>query len=809
MITVLWIIATLLGIIILAYQRASASVATVAGSAFLILVTVFSPFYLIFIVLLWALLIIFAVFFNATPIRKYYLSKPLFTAYLKGLPTMSKTEREAIDVGTVAWAGELFAGAPNWEKMLSQPKAELSAEEQAFLDGPVEELCKRLNDWDITHNRGDLPEEVWKFIKANKFFAMIIPKKFGGLEFSAVANSAVVAKVSAISITAGTTICVPNSLGPAELLHKYGTHEQQAYYLPRLAIGEEIPCFALTGPTAGSDAASMPDLGVVCKGQFENKEIIGIRLNFNKRYITLAPVATVIGLAFHLIDPDHLIGKKEDVGISCALLPRNLKGISVGRRHFALNTPFQNGPVQGKDVFIPLDYLIGGVAMAGRGWAMLVQCLSVGRGISLPALAIGGAKSGILTSGVYCRIRQQFGLPIGKFEGVEEAYARAIANTYMMDATRKMTLASIDRGEKPAVLTAITKLHVTELGREVSNDVMDIHGGKGICLGPNNTIGRGYQSIPISITVEGANILSRSMIVFGQGAIRCHPYVFQEMHAVQDEDKERGLKQFDKAIFGHIGFIVSNFVRSLVFAFTSSKIAAAPKGISKRYFQHFTRFSSAFAFLADVSMIVIGGDLKRKESLSARLGDVLSFLYIGSAVLKQYHDDEYPKEDAVLIHYTCQSILHAIQVSMDGVLRNFPNKILASFLRVVLFPLGKHFHKPRDILGHKIVTLFLSPTATRARLTKGLSLSSDAIHPIGRIEETFSKMIAIEPIEKRIKQAIKEKKIKGYRFEDQVSAACQANVITVEEQTQLLEAHAARMALINVDDFDPKELSRV
>lgn len=808
MITFLWIIAIIIGICVLAYHRASAIVATIAGAVGLLLVSVFSPFHWLSLTVLWLLFIAYAVVCNASPFRKNTLSKPLFAHYRKIMPSMSETESEAIAAGTVVWASDLFSGAPDWDVMLQRSGAVLSAEEQAFLDGPVEELCRMLNDWDITHNRADLPQEVWQFLKDNKFFAMIIPKEFGGLDFSATANSAVVAKVGGCCVTAATTICVPNSLGPAELLHKYGTKKQQDYYLPRLASGEEMPCFALTAPTAGSDATSIPDLGVVCKGMLEGKEIIGIKLNFNKRYITLAPIATVIGLAFRMVDPDHLLGEKEDIGITCALLPRNTEGISVGRRHFPLNVPFQNGPVRGKDVFVPLDFIIGGVKMAGHGWTMLVECLSVGRGISLPAMSAGAAKQGVRASGAYCRIRQQFGLPIGKFEGVEEALVRAISNTYILDSTREMTLAAIDRDEKPAVLTAMSKFNVTDLGRKVGTDLMDIHGGKGICLGPNNYMGRAYESIPISITVEGANILTRSMIIFGQGAVRCHPYIFNEMQAALNSDKQQGLADFDKAAFGHIGFIFSNFVRSLSLALTSSSIVFAPKGVTKRYCQHFTRFSSAFAFLADMTMAVVGGDLKRKEYLSGRLGDILSQLFMGSAVIKRFHDDGSPKEDEVLLHHTCQIILNNIQQAFDEILHNFPNKILAVVLRVIIFPLGRHFHKPSDKLGHKIADLFLQPSATRDRVTRGVSLSKDANHPFGRIEEALVKVIAIEPLEKRIKHALKEGKINGFNYDAHVANALATGVITHEEHAQLLDAHQARMDIINVDDFDSADLTR-
>lgn len=807
MITILWSLAIILGLGVLAYNRASAIVATIAGVVGLILVSAFSPLHPATITLLWILLIVYAVIFNASPLRKLYLSKPLFAIYRKIMPTMSDTEREAIDAGTVQWAGELFSGAPDWQAMLKKSGAKLSTEEKAFLAGPVEELCKMLDDWDISHTRADLPPEVWQFLKDNKFFAMIIPRKHGGLEFSAMANSSVVAKVAGVSTTCATTICVPNSLGPAELLHKYGTEEQQDYYLPRLATGEEIPCFALTGPNAGSDATSIPDLGVVCKGTYAGEEVLGIKLNFNKRYITLAPVATVIGLAFKMLDPEGLLGDKKELGITCALLPRKTKGISIGRRHFPLNAQFLNGPIQGKDVFVPLDCIIGGVNMAGHGWTMLVECLSVGRGISLPAMAVGGAKLGVRAGSAYCRVRQQFGMSIGKFEGVEEVLVRSISNVYIMDSAREMTIAAIDRGEKPAILTAIAKAHITEMGRQVSNDMMDVHGGKGICLGPNNYLGRAYQAIPVSITVEGANILTRSMMIFGQGAIRCHPFVLDEMHAAMEEDRKVGLTQFDKAVFGHIGFIFSNFVRSISLALTSGTMVLAPKGAGKRYYQHFTRFSSAFAFLADTTMAIVGGDLKRKESLSARLGDILSQLYLGSAVLKRFDQDGCPKEDVVIVHYACQAILNTIQETFDGVLRNFPNRFVAGFLRAVIFPLGRRFHKPSDKLGHKVAKLFLESTETRDRVTRGLCLAKDGFTPMGRIDETLSAVIAIEPLEKRIRTAVKEGKLAGANYDEQLAAALKTSLISKDEHAQILAAHAMRMDFINVDDFDTAELA--
>src|SRR5271155_2846032 len=501
---------------------------------------------------------------NVRPLRVALVTRPFMRKYRKLLPTMSATEREALDAGTVWWDGELFSGAPHWEKPLAGKGPGVNQAEQAFLDGPCEDLCAMLDDWDITHTRADLSPEVWHFIKSRGFFGMIIPKRYGGLEFSAYAHSCVLIKISSRSGTASSTIAVPNALGPAELLLHYGTDAQKDYYLPRLARGEEVPCFALTGPRAGSDAASIPDTGVICKGLWAGADVIGIKLNFSKRYITLAPVATVVGLAFRLFDPEHLMGDRADLGITCALIPRNTPGVSIGRRHFPLNIPFQNGPIQGHDVFVPIDAIIGGFSMAGQGWRMLVEQLSVGRCISLPSSATGGAPAAGDASAAEGRIRRQFNTPIGSFEGIEQVLARMAARTYIMDAARSVTAGAIDGGEKPSVPSAMLKYHATELGRMIANDAMDVHGGKGICLGPKNYLGRGYQIVPVAITVEGANILTRSLIIFGQGAVRCHPFVLKEMNAARNPDHEAGVAAFDRALVGHIGFAISNAVRSLV-----------------------------------------------------------------------------------------------------------------------------------------------------------------------------------------------------------------------------------------------------
>ena len=745
---------------------------------------------------------------NIRPLRKAVISRRFLKTYRRLLPTMSQTEREALEAGTVWWDGELFTGAPKWSKLLSAKPPQLSAEEQAFLDGPCEELCRMLDDWDITHKRGDMPPHVWDYLKSKGFFAMIIPKKYGGLEFSAYAHSCVLTKVGSRSVTASSTVAVPNSLGPAELLNHYGTEEQKDYYLPRLARGEEIPCFALTGPRAGSDAASLPDTGVVCKGQWQGKEIVGIRLNFSKRYITLAPIATVVGLAFRLFDPDKLLGEATDRGITCALIPRATAGITIGRRHFPLNIPFQNGPIQGRDVFVPLDFIIGGEKMIGQGWRMLVEQLSVGRCISLPSNATGGAKSAVWASGAYGRIRRQFNMPVGKFEGVESVLARMAGLTYTMDAARSVTAGAIDGGEKPSVPSAMLKYHVTEMSRIVANDGMDVHGGKGICLGPRNYMGRGYQAIPIAITVEGANILTRSLIIFGQGAIRCHPFVLKEMNAARNPDRAKGVDEFDRALFGHIGFTISNAVRSFIMALTNARFARVPvEGPTSRYYQHIVRFSASFAFVVDVAMLTLGGYLKKKENLSARLGDMLSCMYLASMVLKHYENQGRHDADLPLVEWACRNLLYRAQEQLHSFLRNFPNPFLGGVMRLLTLPRGLTYSAPSDRLGATLADLVSNPTESRERLASYIYKTVEPTNPLGLLQEALVLAQTAEPIEKRIRvEGVKTGKVTALDLPGQITQALAAGLISETEAASLREYDRKVMDIINVDDFAPNEL---
>lgn len=743
------------------------------------------------------------------PLRRAVLTGPMFAAYKKLLPAMSQTEKEALEAGTVWWEGELFSGKPAWQTLLNYPQPKLSTAEQSFVDNECEALCAMTKDWDTTQIHNDLPPEVWAYIKDKGFLGMIIPKRYGGLEFSALAHSAVVQKLSTHCSAAAVSVMVPNSLGPAELLLHYGTEEQKDYYLPRLARGLEIPAFALTNPHAGSDAASIPDLGIVCKGQWQGREVIGMRVTWDKRYITLGPICSILGLAFRLQDPDHLLGQVDDLGITCALVPTDHPGVNIGRRHFPLNAVFQNGPNSGKDVFMPLDWIIGGPAMAGQGWRMLMECLAAGRSISLPSSNTGMAKLAVRATGAYARVRSQFKTAIGKFEGIEEPLARMGGYTYMMDAARTMTAGAIDLGEKPSVVSAIVKYHVTERTRQVVNDAMDILGGKGICLGPNNFMGRAYQQIPVAITVEGANILTRSLIIFGQGAIRCHPYVLKEMEAAREPDAAKGLRDFDRALFRHLWFSWSRGFRAWSMGLTGSHFGPAPAGVAtetRRYYQQLTRFSAAFAFISDVSMFVMGGDLKRKEKLSARLGDILSLMYLCSATLKRYEDEGRQAADAPLMHWAIWDAMFKMQNAFEGVISNYPSRIIAGLLHWYIFPIGRPYVVPSDKLGHEVARTLIAPSATRDRLTAGMYVPRREDDAVGVIELALEATMAAEPIEARIRVARKDGRVGGGDTATMAAHAFEAGIITAEEQALLQRRVLLRDKAIAVDDF-PQDFS--
>jgi len=755
----------------------------------------------------WLVFGALAAVLNYLPWRRAFLTAPVLKMFGTMTPQISETERVALEAGTVGFEGELFTGRPNWKRLIDKPLPELSVEEQAFIDGPCEELCDMVDEWEFTHYRAGLSDQAWEHIRKNKFLGMIIPKEYGGLGFSAVAHRAVLEKVGGMSSTVGSVVAVPNSLGPAELLLHYGTEEQKNHYLPKLATGEEVPCFGLTSTTAGSDATSISDYGVICKGEWEGKEVLGMRLNFDKRYITLAPVATVVGLAFRLYDPEGLLGDTEDIGISLALLPRDVPGMDIGRRHFPLNNPFPNGPIRGKDVFVPLDFLLGGTEYAGQGWRMLVESLSVGRAISLPSSTTGGAKLACLATGAYARIRKQFNLPIGRFEGVEEALARIAANTYSMSALSRQTASEVDAGEKPSVPGALAKYHCTELSREILKDAMDIHGGKGIILGPRNYLGRAWEGAPIWITVEGANILTRSMMIFGQGAIRCHPYVLKELEALEIEDDEEKLRAFDKLLFKHIGHSISCASRSFVLGMSLARFAVVPGDRhTKKYYRKLSRYTAAFSLMADVAMLTYGGKLKMKEKISGRLGDALSMLYISASMLRRFRYEGRPAADQPIMAWAFHDAIYRIQEALKGVIDNYPIPLMRPVLRRIVFPLGANESRPNDRLGHKVAALMLSPSETRDRLTRGCYKTDRPGHVIGNMETLLPDVIAAEPLERRLLKAVKSGKVSGYTFDTQVDNAEKAGGLTPEGAKLMRSVRERAMEIIAVDDFDIREL---
>ena len=734
---------------------------------------------------------------TASHFRRDYLTKPIFGWAKKVMPTMSDTEREALEAGDVWWDADLFTGNPDWAKLLAHAPAKLTAEEQAFMDGPVNVLCAMLDDWKINWELRDLPPEVWDFIKREKFFGMIIPKDYGGLGFSPYGHSEVVRKISSRSLVAAVTVMVPNSLGPGELLMHFGTDDQRQRWLPRLADGRDIPCFGLTSPEAGSDAAAMVDTGVICKGMFDGQEVLGLRLNWHKRYITLGPVATLLGLAFKAYDPDHLVGDKDELGITVALIPTDLPGVEIGRRHLPSMQVFQNGPNKGRDVFIPMDYLIGGQERLGQGWKMLMTALAAGRGISLPSLSAAGAAYAARTTGAYARVREQFNVSIGKFEGIEEPLARIAGTAYLLDAARRMTCAALNEGHHPAVISGIMKLHATERMRTVIDDAMDIHAGKAVIDGPQNYLGSMYRSVPVGITVEGANILTRNLIVFGQGAIRAHPFLLQEMNALADTDKERGLDAFDKTFWRHVEHSVVTLGRAFFRNWSGGLFSPAPDaGAATDYYRQLSRYSSGFALCADMALLTMGGALKRKEMLSARYGDILSELYLLSAALKRWNDEGRQQADLPALDWCMQTGFRTIENRFAEILANFPNRFVAGFLKLVVQPFGARVLGASDLTTHRCAQMILEPSATRDRLTPDLAFVDDD-RGVARLEKAFLLITAADPIARRMKSA----KLKDWTI------AVKQGVITQAEGEQLEAARAAAMAVIEVDDFAPDELS--
>lgn len=804
----LWFVVLVVGSAYLMHRRIAVLPILGIVAAYLLAMGLFSSAPTWLMTLLWLMLIIKSCIFVLPELRRKWFSAPLFAWFQRTLPPLSQTERDAIDAGTVWWDGELFSGRPNWNTLLAYPKAQLSEEEQAFIDGPTEQLCAMVSDWQISQDL-DLPPEAWAFIKEQGFFALIIPKAYGGKGFSAYAHSQVAMKLATRSGDLASTVMVPNSLGPAELLLHYGTEAQRNHYLPRLARGDEIPCFALTGPLAGSDAGSMPDTGIVCKGQWQGQEVLGLRLNWEKRYITLGPVATLLGLAFKAYDPEHLLGDVDDLGISLALIPTDTPGVEIGKRHLPLGAAFMNGPNSGKDVFIPLDYLIGGQAMLGKGWMMLMNCLSVGRSISLPAVGTGAAKYTSLVTGQYARIREQFNVPLAAFEGIQESLARIAGNAWLMDSARILTAKAVDLGEKPSVLSAILKYHLTERGRECIQHAMDVHGGKGIIMGPNNYLGRNWQGAPIFITVEGANILSRNLMIFSQGAIRCHPFVLKEMALAGREDHDQALKEFDALVLRHISFAMGNAASTLILGLGLGHFEKAPgDALSQGYFRALNRQAAAFALLADLCMMLLGGSLKRRERLSARLGDVLSHLYLSSAALKHYYDQASPDHLQPLLRWAMEENLGQSEKALDRLLDNFPNRFLGCALRLLVFPFGRRHTGPSDELDAEVAALIGRAQGDPAleALLSGCYRPENPEDPVGALHHASQQLVASEPLQHTLHQALKSGQVVPAPGQSPIDAALQAGVLQASEALTLHAAERARRRVIDVDAFDKDAL---
>lgn len=787
----------------LAYFQTSVILWTATAGLVLLLLTLFGSLGFFALTFFWLIYIAVAGFANLKNLRQKYFTKPFVEKLQKRMPPISDTEREAIEAGNVWWEKDLFCGRPQWNKFLSIPQPQLTTDEQSFLDNQVEQLCSMVDDWEIVSKERDLPQTVWDYLKKERFFGMVIPKEYGGRGFSALAHSTVVVKIATRSISTAVNTMVPNSLGPAELLLHYGTSEQKEYYLPRLAKGEEIPCFALTGPEAGSDAGSITDTGIVCHGEHNGKKVLGIRLNWDKRYITLAPVATVLGVAFRLYDPDKLLGDKEDIGITLCLVPTSHPGVEIGNRHLPLYLAFMNGPTRGNDVFIPMDWIIGGVEMAGQGWRMLMECLSIGRSISLPALSTACGKLSYRVTGAYARLRRQFNTSISNFEGIEEALGYIGGYTYTLEACRIMTAGAVDMKIKPAIASAIAKYHMTEMARKVIAHAMDIHAGHGIQVGPRNLLANAHCAIPVSITVEGANILTRNLIIFGQGAIRCHPYILQEIELFSEPDNAQKIERLDKLLMSHIGYFVSNIARNVCAGLTGGLLLKSPvTGPTAPFYRQLTRMSLALALLADTSMLLLGGALKRKERISARLGDMLSQLYLASSVLKYYQDNGKPVSDLFCVKWSVENCLAEIQQACDELLHNFPIRWLGKVLRAVIFPWGTAYKKPKDELFHKVVTQMVEPSDFRDRLSKYCYLGQTAEDPAIRIDEALTQMIAIDPIWKKFQSAVRNGTVpKKGSLEDRTKVALKAKQLTKEEVKALLDFDAIQKEVIKVNEF--------
>lgn len=780
-------------------NRTIGSVITIAVAIFTALLL--TPWALILGIPLIALsiIILFA------PLRFNLITKPAYKTLANSMPSISTTEQEALEAGTSWWEKELFMGAPDWSQFEKYPYPTLSAEEQSFIENEVELLCSMLDEWEIHHHLKDLPPEVWQFIKDKGFLGLIIPKSFGGKEFSSFAQSRIMSKIASRSLTTAVSCMVPNSLGPGELLMHYGTDAQKQQYLPGLAKGEEIPCFGLTSPEAGSDAGAIPDSGVVCYGEYEGAQVLGLRMNFSKRWITLAPIATVVGLAFKLYDPDSLLGDKNktEYGITCALIPASHAGVKIGARHYP-GSPFMNGTVEGEDVFIPIDWIIGGQENAGKGWRMLMECLGVGRGISLPALATAAGEMSYLTVGAFAKIRQQFNISVGKFEGVQEATSEIASDAYMLEAFRYLVTCGLNQGGTPAVMTAMAKYYATETMRKVVNHGMDIAGGRAIQLGPRNFLALTYQAIPIAITVEGANILTRSLMIFGQGSMRCHPYLFEELQLLQSEDKNNSVKKFDDLLFKHLAYTFNRGARSFAYGWTggSSDAPQSADQFTTSYYKTINRFSANFALVSDMSLGLLAGDLKRKEMLSGRLADIHAHLFISTAILKFYEAGQKTEAEQLHAKLALQKAFLNIQEAFWGLFENFPAKLPAAFVKWICFPFGRVISKPDDELKQQVAELMMQEHPFREQLKHHVFYSTKADDVTGRLEHTFQILRTLEPLWDKFKKAESKGKFTGLTFEENIEQAIKEGFISESEAQQLLQYNAIRFDSMLTDVFD-------
>jgi acyl-CoA dehydrogenase len=814
------IILLLLAALILLYQGIGGKNAILSLVGAAAIGWLLDGFSLTSLLLAGAVLALILVLLIPSNFRRQQFSRPLLRLIRSMLPKLSDTENEALKSGSVDWEGELFSGHPKWQQLLELPHAKLTDEEQAFIDGPVTTLCEMLDDWSITNELFDLPKDTWDYIRNQGFFGLVIPREFGGKEFSQSAHSEIVMKLSTRSVSAAVTVMVPNSLGPGELLMEYGTDEQKAHYLPRLSSGTDIPCFALTSPVAGSDAGAIPDKGIVCMGEWEGEQTLGLKVTWNKRYITLAPVATIIGLAIKVYDPEQLLGEEETIGVTCVMVPRELPGVNAGARHLPMNSVFMNGPTWGTDVFIPMQQVIGGQDMLGKGWTMLLECLSIGRSVSLPALATGAGKIASLTTGSYASTREQFGRSISQFEGVQEALEPIAGYSYMMDAARILTTSMLDRGVRPAVPSALLKYRNTDLMRVVINHAMDVVAGRGVITGPRNFMARIYQAVPIAITVEGANILTRSLMVFGQGAIRCHPYIVEEIEAAGMTDERQAIEKLDAVFFLHLGHTARNMLRSLTLALSGGRLESVPdEGGIQRYYRELSRYSAAFSVLTDVTLLSIGGGLKARQRLSGHMADCLVHLYYASAVIKQWHEEGYPEFERELVEWCLQSCLYDLQTHVREVINNFPVAMLRWPLRVIIFPLGSNrLRRPSNELGTAVAESIVTDGPIRDRIVRGAYYNEDPTDSLGRVLHAYRLANNTHELRKILHDAIRSRDpddldgialLMGHQREELVDWAIAEKLVGQSDRETLLAALTALYDVIRVDAFDAEGIKKM